>query len=65
MARAGIRNARAKGKRIGQPRVTVDAARIAALHAQGRSWSTICRETGIGKGTAQRAFSTVPASAGC
>jgi DNA invertase Pin-like site-specific DNA recombinase len=54
--RAGIRNARAKGKRIGRPRVTVNPSRIAALRAQGHSWSTICRETGLGKGTAQRAF---------
>ena len=58
--RAGIRNARAKGKKIGRPRVAVDAARVAALRALGHSWSTICRETGIGKGTAQRAFSTAP-----
>ena len=29
--RAGIRNARAKGKRLGRPRVIVDAARIASL----------------------------------
>jgi DNA invertase Pin-like site-specific DNA recombinase len=54
--RAGIRNARAKGKRIGRPRVSVDAVRIATLRAEGRSWSTICRDTGLGKGTAQRAF---------
>jgi len=47
--RAGIRNARAKGRKIGRPRVTVDAARIAALRAEGRSWSMICRETGLGK----------------
>jgi DNA invertase Pin-like site-specific DNA recombinase len=63
--RAGIRNARAKGKRLGRPRVAVDASRIAALRAQGRSWGTICRETGIGKGTVQRAFyslAQIPAS---
>jgi len=54
--RAGIRNARAKGKRLGRPRVAVDASRIAALRAQGHSWGTIRRETGIAKGTAQRAF---------
>jgi DNA invertase Pin-like site-specific DNA recombinase len=35
--RAGLRNARAKGKRLGRPRTVVDAARIARLHAQGRS----------------------------
>ena len=64
--RAGIRNAKVSGKRIGRPKVTVDAAaRIAVLRAQGHSWSTICRETSIGKGTAQRAFSTVQASSGC
>jgi DNA invertase Pin-like site-specific DNA recombinase len=56
--RAGIRNAKAKGKRIGRPRVVVDGSRIAGLRALGHSWSTICRETGIGKGTAQRAFSS-------
>src|SRR6266700_2038517 len=31
--RAGIRNARAKGKRLGRPRVIVDASRIASLRA--------------------------------
>ena len=56
--RAGIRNARAKEKRIGRPRVTVDASRVAALRAHGHSWSMVCRETGLGKGTAQRAFSS-------
>jgi len=54
--RVGIRNARARGKRLGRPRVAVDGSRIAVLRAQGRSWDTICRETGIAKGTAQRAF---------
>jgi DNA invertase Pin-like site-specific DNA recombinase len=54
--RAGIRNAKAKGKRLGRPRIAVDAPRIATLRSQGRSWSVICQETGIGKGTAQRAF---------
>ena len=54
--RAGIRNARAKGKRLGRPRVAVDVSRIAALRSKGQSWSAIHRETGIAKGTAQRAF---------
>ena len=34
--RAGLRNARAKGRRLGRPRVIVDATRIASLRAQGR-----------------------------
>jgi DNA invertase Pin-like site-specific DNA recombinase len=58
--RAGIRNARAKGKRLGRPRIAVDAPRIAALRAQGHSWGTICREMALGKGTAQRGFYSLP-----
>jgi DNA invertase Pin-like site-specific DNA recombinase len=58
--RAGIRNARAKGKRLGRPRVAVDVSRISALRSKGQSWSAIHRETGIAKGTAQRAFYSLP-----
>jgi len=58
--RAGLRNARAKGKRLGRPRVDVDASRIASLRAQGRSWAEIVAEVGIGKGTAQRALAGLP-----
>ena len=39
--RAGLRNAKAKGKRLGRPRVAVDAARIAALRKQGLAWAKI------------------------
>src|SRR5213075_1819486 len=35
--KAGLRNARAKGKRLGRPRIALDAARIARLRSQGRS----------------------------
>lgn len=52
--RAGLRNARAKGRRLGRPRVVVNASRIASLRAQGRSWAQIRDETGVSKGTAQR-----------
>jgi DNA invertase Pin-like site-specific DNA recombinase len=58
--RSGLRNARAKGKRLGRPRVFTDASRIAALRKQGRSWSEIVSETGVSKGTAQRAVSGLP-----
>ena len=54
--RADLRNARAKGRRLGRPRVAVDSQEIARLRAQGHSWGTIHWETGIAKGTAQRAF---------
>ena len=53
--RAGLRNARAKGKRLGRPRVTVDVPRIAALRAQGLSWASIAATLGIGEGTVRRA----------
>jgi len=58
--RAGLRNARAKGRRLGRPRVIVDASRIASLRAQGRSWAQIKDETGVSKGTAQRALIGLP-----
>jgi|SRR4029077_464700 DNA invertase Pin-like site-specific DNA recombinase len=57
---AGLRNARAKGKCLGRPRVVVDAPRIGVLRAKGRSWSEITAETGISKGTAQRALRSLP-----
>lgn len=60
-ARAGLDVARARGTRLGRPRVVVvDATRIALLHAQGKSWCEISESTGIGKGTAQRAVSSLP-----
>jgi DNA invertase Pin-like site-specific DNA recombinase len=58
--RAGLRNARNKGKRLGRPRVTVDASQIASLRALGRSWAQIKDEIGVSKGTAQRAFAALP-----
>ena len=54
--RAGLRNARAKGKHIGRPRLTVDSEQIAGLRQLGASWSQISRETGLSRGTAQRAM---------
>jgi DNA invertase Pin-like site-specific DNA recombinase len=52
--RAGLRNARAKGKRLGRPRVAVDAARIGRLREQGLSWASIATELGVGEGTVRR-----------
>jgi putative DNA-invertase from lambdoid prophage Rac len=54
--KAGLRNAKAKGRRLGRPKVSVDSARIAALRRAGRSWSEIANQTGWTKGTVQRAF---------
>jgi DNA invertase Pin-like site-specific DNA recombinase len=58
--RAGLRNARAKGRRLGRPRVIVDALQIASLRGQGRSWAQITDEIGVSKGTAQRALTNLP-----
>jgi DNA invertase Pin-like site-specific DNA recombinase len=54
--RAGVRNARAKGKRLGRPRVAVDRGRIAQLRASGASWSEVCGVTGLSAGTARRSL---------
>lgn len=53
--RAGIENAKAKGKTLGRPRVAVDAELIRRWRKQGLSWSAIVKKTGLGKGTCQRA----------
>ena len=53
--RSGLAAARAKGKRLGRPRVAVDARRIATLRKSGACWAKVCKETGLNKGTAQRA----------
>lgn len=52
--KAGLRNARAKGKRLGRPRKIVDVTRIANLRAQGVGWKRISRELGVGVGTVLR-----------
>jgi DNA invertase Pin-like site-specific DNA recombinase len=54
--KAGLRHARAKGKCIGRPRIAADRRQVAALRNSGRSWSEVCRQTGLSKGTAQRAY---------
>jgi hypothetical protein len=52
--RAGLRNARAKGKTLGRPRVTVDAARIGRLRAQGRSIREIADDLGYSRGVVHK-----------
>lgn len=52
--RAGLRNARAKGKRLGRPRRDVDPTKVAALRASGLSWRAISRQLGVGVATLYR-----------
>jgi DNA invertase Pin-like site-specific DNA recombinase len=54
--KARLRNARAKGKRLGRPRVILDVYRIAELREGGRSWPQIAKQLGFGVGTVYRAF---------
>ena len=53
--KAGLRNARAKGKRLGRPPKSVDLAAVARLRKQGRSWRAIASHLGIGLATLHRA----------
>jgi DNA invertase Pin-like site-specific DNA recombinase len=52
--KAGLRNARAKGKRLGRPRTILDTNRIATLRAQGVGWKRIAAGLGVGVGTIYR-----------
>ena len=53
--KAGLRNARAKGKHLGRPRAIVDSARIAALRTDGASWRDISKLLRVPLGTLYRA----------
>jgi DNA invertase Pin-like site-specific DNA recombinase len=66
--RAGLRNARAKGKRLGRPRIFVSQNRLDALRDSGASWRAISQELGVGVGTAHRISqqrSKNPCGGGC
>ncbi len=54
--KAGLRNAKAKGKRLGRPHIVVDVRKVAVLREQGRSWPQIAEQLGVGVGTAYRAY---------
>lgn len=53
--RSGLASAKARGKRLGRPRVIVDADRIATLRRAGISWAKIGETLGVGEGTVRRA----------
>ena len=52
--KAGLRNAVAKGKKLGRPRAALDRSKIDALRAQGLSWAKIAAKLGVGEGTVRR-----------
>jgi len=49
--RAGLRHARAKGKQLGRPRKSINAAQVKSMRAAGTSWRTIARELDLSVGT--------------
>jgi len=49
--RAGLRHARSKGKRLGRPKKSVDAAKVRFLRDAGESWRMIARKMGVSVGT--------------
>jgi len=52
--KSGLAHAKAKGKRLGRPRVVVDSSKITRLRGQGLSWAKIGKQVGIGEGTVRR-----------
>jgi DNA invertase Pin-like site-specific DNA recombinase len=54
--RAGIRNARNKGRTLGRPRLEVDGERIARLRKSGASLRAISKQLGISLGSVHRAL---------
>jgi DNA invertase Pin-like site-specific DNA recombinase len=60
--KAGLRNARAKGKRLGRPPRVLADSRIASLRARGCSWRTIARQVGASARTCRRAWQKPPKS---
>jgi len=56
--RAGLRHARAKGKRLGRPRKLVDVDRINSLRVSGYSWRRIAGIMGLSVGTVYAAART-------
>jgi DNA invertase Pin-like site-specific DNA recombinase len=52
--KAGLRNARAKGKKLGRPKVILDAFKIAELRTQGLGWKRIAAHLKVGVGTLYR-----------
>jgi DNA invertase Pin-like site-specific DNA recombinase len=51
---SGLAAARAKGKRLGRPRVFADAQKITELRKEGLSWKKIAKRLGVGEGTGWR-----------
>jgi DNA invertase Pin-like site-specific DNA recombinase len=58
--RAGLRNARAKGKKLGRPRLKLDRSRIARLRAEGRSLRQIAVQLGCSHALVHKSLVNLP-----
>jgi len=54
--RAGLRNARAKGRKLGRPRKALDGAKLLGMRSQGASWRAIGAALGVAPATALHAL---------
>ena len=52
--RSGMRNARARGVRLGRPAIQIDAAEVHRLRGAGLSFETIAKQMGASVGTVHR-----------
>jgi DNA invertase Pin-like site-specific DNA recombinase len=52
--KAGLRNAKAKGRHLGRPRANVDESSVEALRASGASWRAVAEKLGVGVATVHR-----------
>src|ERR1700726_3850499 len=50
--RAGLRNPRAKGRKLGRPRKSLDASKLTTMRAQGASWRAVGAALGVSGSTA-------------
>ena len=51
---AGLRKAKASGKRIGRPRAVLNRFRIERLRAKGMSWEEVAKRMGVSRSTIHR-----------
>jgi DNA invertase Pin-like site-specific DNA recombinase len=58
--RAGLRNARAKGKKLGRPEFRLDRARMARLRAEGRSIREIAMQLGCSHALVRKILANWP-----
>jgi putative DNA-invertase from lambdoid prophage Rac len=56
---AGLKNAKAKGTKIGRPRVVFDRRRALDMRQEGMSYPAIARKLGVGYGTVVREIATL------